>query len=129
MYALGAFSGGLSCFFVNGVLNYEYNLFEINRTVIRSKSKIPAGKVKIEVITKYIEKKPGGPLEVSFKVNGQEVAKGRVPVTAPLLFTANDCLDIGTDLGSPVSTAYFDKAPFKFTGSINNVNVRYTEEK
>ena len=47
---------------------------------------------------------------------GEVVAKGQVPVSAPLLFTANDCLDIGVCLGSPVSLDYYDKAPFRFNG-------------
>jgi hypothetical protein len=58
-------------------------------------------------------------------VNGSEVAKGTVPVSAPLMFTANDCLDIGTDLGSPVSVDYYDQAPFPFTGKIDRVHVEY----
>jgi hypothetical protein len=49
-----------------------------------------------------------------------------IPIGLPLLFTANDCLDIGTCLGGPVSLDYYDRAPFPFTGTINNVNVRYT---
>lgn len=34
-------------------------------------------------------------------------------------FTANDCLDIETDLGLPVPMDYFDRAPFEFNGRIN----------
>ncbi len=49
-----------------------------------------------------------------------------MPVSAPLLFTANDCLDIGIALGSPVSLDYYDKAPFTFNGTIDQVNVKYT---
>jgi hypothetical protein len=30
---------------------------------------------------------------------------------APVLFAANDCLDIGKSLGSPVSLDYYDRAP------------------
>jgi arylsulfatase len=63
---------------------------------------------------------------VALKVNGKVVAEGTVPMTAPLLFTANDCFDVGTDLGSPVSLEYFDKAPFKFNGTIDQVFVKYT---
>lgn len=37
--------------------------------------------------------------------------------TVPLLFTGNEGFDMGMDLGSPVSDAYFDKAPFAFGGS------------
>jgi arylsulfatase len=127
LYALGAFSGGLTLFVRDGVLSYEYNLFEIDRTRIRAEGKLPAGKAMIEVETRYLEPRPAGPLEVTLKVGGEVVARGRVPVSAPLLFTANDCLDIGTDLGSPVSTDYDDEAPFPFNGTISRVRVRYSD--
>ena len=81
--------------------------------------------MKIEVETRYAVKRPAGPLDVTLKVNGQQVAQGQVPVSAPLFFTANDCLDIGTDLGSPVSVDYFEKAPFAFNGKISTVHVKY----
>jgi hypothetical protein len=125
LYALGAFSGGLSLYVQDGVLSYEYNLFEMQRTHIRAKDKLPTGKVKIEVETRYAVKRPAGPLDVILKMNGQQVATGQVPVSAPLMFTANDCLDIGTDLGSPVLLDYFEKAPFAFNGKINQVRVKY----
>jgi arylsulfatase len=73
----------------------------------------------------YAEARPGGPLDVTLSVDGEEVCSGRVPVSAPLLFTANDCLDIGTCLGSPVSLDYYDRAPFAFDGTIHTVDVRY----
>jgi hypothetical protein len=57
------------------------------------------------------------------------VATGQVPISAPLIFTANDCLDIGIALGSPVSLDYFDKAPFKFNGTIEQVHVEYRTAK
>ena len=125
LYALGGFSGGLSLYVQDGVLSYEYNLFEIQRTHIWAKSLLPTGKVKVEVETKYAVKKAAGPLDVVLRVNGQEVASGRVPVSAPLMFTANDCLDIGTDLGSPVALDYYSKAPFAFNGTIHQVSVKY----
>jgi hypothetical protein len=59
------------------------------------------------------------------KVDGREVASGVVPVSAPLLFTANDCLDFGIDLGSPVGLEYSDQAPFKFNGKIEGARVQY----
>ena len=125
LYALGGFSGGLACYVLDGVLCYEYNLFIIQRTQIRTKDKLPIGNVRIEIETKYDELRPAGPLDITMKVGGKSIAKGTVPVSAPLLFTANDCLDIGTDLGSPVSLDYFEKAPFKFNGTIQQVHVKY----
>jgi arylsulfatase len=61
-------------------------------------------------------------------VNGKEVAKGQVPVTAAFTFTANDCLDFGIDLGSPVSIDYYDKAPFRFNGTIGTSKIWYPEK-
>ena len=127
LYALGGFSGGLSLYVKDGKLSYEYNLFELQRTHIRAAGKLTPGEAKIEVETSYVVPKPAGPLKVVIRVNGEKVASGVVPVSAPLLFTANDCLDIGTDLGSPVSVDYYDEAPFKFNGEISNVHVKYTK--
>ena len=59
------------------------------------------------------------------KVNDVIVAEETVPVSAPLGFPANDCLDIGQALGSPVSLDYRDKSPFKFNGTIRQVHVQY----
>ena len=64
---------------------------------------------------------------IVLRVNGKEVASGVVPVSAPLLFTANDCLDFGIDLGSPVSLEYYSQAPFKFNGKIESAHVKYTK--
>ncbi|WP_222928097.1 arylsulfatase [Luteimonas viscosa] len=125
LYKLGSNSGGLTCFVEDGILCYEYNLFIIQRTKIRATETLPTGKVRIEVETAYAEPRPAGPLTVTLKVNGDVWAQGTVPVSAPLLFTANDCLDIGIALGSPVSLDYYDKAPFRFNGSIEQVHVKY----
>jgi arylsulfatase A-like enzyme len=126
LYALGSSSGGLTCYLDDGHLCYEYNLFIIQRTKIRSEQPMPAGPAKIEISTEYAEVKPGGPLNIKLTVNGEPAASGVVPISAPLLFTANDCLDIGTCLGGPVSLDYYERAPFPFTGTIDTVNVRYT---
>ena len=126
LYALGAFSAGLTTYVKDGTLCYEYNLFEIQRTRFCSQETLPPGQAKIEVVTAFASPRPAGPANVALKVNGKVVAEGTVPMTAPLLFTANDCFDVGTDLGSPVSLEYFDKAPFKFNGTIDQVFVRYT---
>jgi arylsulfatase A-like enzyme len=125
LYKLGANSGGLTCFVEDGILCYEYNLFIVQRTKIRADQKLPVGKAKIEIETTYVVPKPGGPLKVTMRVNGEVAAEGQVPISAPLLFTANDCLDVGRALGSPVSLDYFDKAPFAFNGTIHQMHVKY----
>jgi hypothetical protein len=126
LYALGGVAGGLTCYLDDGFLCYEYNLFIISRTKIRSATKLPAGPASIVVDTCYAEQRPAGPLDITMSVATEVVAKGQVPVSAPLLFTANDCLDIGVCLGSPVSLDYYDRAPFPFKGHIERVRVAYT---
>ncbi|MCY4727063.1 arylsulfatase [Nocardioides sp. STR2] len=125
LYALGGAGGGLTCYLDDGYLCYEYNCFILMRTKIRSGQRLTAGRHRVEVRTEYAEVRPGGPLDVTLTVDGDEVASGVVPVSAPLLFTANDCLDIGTCLGGPVSLDYYDRAPFPFEGTIDTVEVRY----
>jgi arylsulfatase len=65
---------------------------------------------------------------VTLKVNGEEFAGGLVPVSAPFAFST-DGFDVGTDLGSPVSPAYVEDAPFRFNGQIEKVRVDYTERR
>ena len=62
--------GGLTCYMEDGILCYEYNLFIIQRTKIRAAEKLPAGKTRIEIETRYVEPKPGGPLKVTDESGG-----------------------------------------------------------
>ena len=124
LYALAGFAGGLTCYVKDGFLCYEYNIFEIDRIKIRSKEKLPVGKVQLDVTSK-LTAKMGGPMDITLKANGKIVAEGQVPVTAATHFGTNDCLDLGSDLGSPVSLDYFDLAPFKFNGRIGTTKISY----
>ncbi len=121
LYALGGASGGLSLFMDRGTLVYEYNMMIIERYTARSKARLPAGKHRIEVGTTIA--KPGAPAEVVLTVDGTEVARVSVARTVPAAFTASESFDVGTDLGSPVSLAYFDRRPFAFRGTIMGMKV------
>lgn len=125
LYALGAFSGGLTLWVDEGKLSYEYNLFEIERTLLETSSPLPTGKVRIEVETRKLDTKRAGPLSVVVRIDGKEVINGQVPRSASLTFTANDAFDVGRDSYSPVSLAYFDRKPFKFNGEIASLTVEY----
>ena len=59
------------------------------------------------------------------RLDGEEVGSGTVPVSAPLLFSANDCLDVGRAYGGAVSRAYADRMPFALDGRIDGVHVAY----
>ncbi len=127
LYALAGFSGGVTCYVKDGILCYEFNLFEVERTKIKSQDKLPAGKVIIEVESKLTDK-IGGPMDVTLKVNGKEAAKGNVPRAMSLHFTSNATFDIGTDKDSPVSLDYYDQAPFTFNGTIDKTHIEYLKK-
>jgi len=67
------------------------------------------------------------PIDVTIRVNGKEVAKGRVPRMSEAFFSSNDAFDVGMDSYSPVSEAYYARRPFKFNGVIDRVLVKYLQ--
>ena len=69
-----------------------------------------------------------GPVTETLKVNGKQVGQGRIEISVPAQHTASETFDVGADLGSPVSLDYFDRAPFKFNGKIEKINIKYIDE-
>ena len=128
LYALAGFSGGITCYVKDGYLKYEFNLFEIQRTKIQSKEKLPTGKVKIEVESRLVNR-IGGPMDITLRANGAVVGQGHVPAAMSLHFTSNATFDIGADLDSPVSLDYYDQAPFAFNGTIGTTKITYLKKK
>jgi arylsulfatase A-like enzyme len=124
LYALCGFSGGLTCYVKDGILSYEFNLFEVQRTKVKSSKKVPVGKSKIEVESKLVDK-IGGPMNITLRINGEVVGQGNVPAAMSLHFGSNATFDIGTDLDSPVSLDYYDLAPFSFNGTIGKTEIKY----
>ena len=102
LYALGGFSGGLACYVKDGMLSYEYNLFELSaRTSGQGQAAARQGENRSgDHLCPTEARRSAQDRHQSERQGSRPPAR---PVSAPLLFTANDCLDIGTDLGSPVS--------------------------
>ena len=126
-FAVGGISSGFTVYMDKGFLKAEYNAMTLNRYKVASKTAIPTGKVKIEVETKYDAQEHMAPATLILRVNGKEVGQGRIGRTVPGSHTASETFDVGMDLGSPVALDYFDRAPFKFNGKINSINIKYTE--
>ena len=127
LYALGGFAGGVTCYLDDGYLCYEYNLFHhlAHQDPLGDQT---AGRPDHDRRRDPLCRSSGPPDRSTSPSEStrRSSREGRVPVSAPLLFTANDCLDIGSCLGSPVSLDYYDKAPFRFNGHIDRVHVAYT---
>jgi hypothetical protein len=125
LFCVGGISAGYTVFMDKGYLHAEYNALTLNRYKIRSDAPIPTGKVTIAVETKFDGPQREAPATVTFRVNGKQVGQGRIGRSVPAAFTASETFDVGMDLGSPVSLDYHDRAPFKFTGRIEKINIRY----
>jgi len=124
LYALCGFSGGVTCYVKDGIVSYEFNLFEVQRTKVKASKKLPVGKSKIEVESRLVDR-IGGPMDITLRINGEVVGKGNVPAAMSLHFGSNATFDIGTDLDSPVSLDYYDLAPFSFNGTIGKTEIKY----
>ena len=123
LYALGGASGGLTLYMDRGRLVFEYNMMIIERYEARSADVIPPGRRRIEVDTTFASRRPISPAEVVLRVDGHEVGRTTVQRTVPAAFTASETLDVGRDLGSPVSRAYAERRPFAFEGTLREMRV------
>ena len=129
LYCVGGISAGFTVYLDEGLLKAEYNAMTLNRYKIASKAPVPKGKAKIEVEVKFDSPKREGPATVTFTVNGKQFGQGRIDRTVPGTFTASETFDVGMDLGSPVSLDYQKRAPFKFNGRIDRIQIRYLGRK
>ena len=59
----------------------------------------------------------------TLRLDGQQVAQGRIPQTVQVRFSLDETFDVGEDSGTPVVEDYADKMPFAFTGTLNKLVV------
>ena len=60
-------------------------------------------------------------------VNDAKVAEGRIDVTQPLLFSADETADVGIDLQTPVAPTIGSGEETRFTGQITRVTIALTQ--
>jgi hypothetical protein len=56
-------------------------------------------------------------------VDGKKVGEGHIELTQALRFSLDESFDVGEDTGSPVIDEYDAKMPFKFSGTLSNLDV------
>ncbi|HET7829427.1 MAG TPA: sulfatase-like hydrolase/transferase, partial [Candidatus Limnocylindrales bacterium] len=121
----GAF-GGWSLYAHDGRLTYCYNLFGLQRFKVQAEAPIPAGEHQVRMEFAY----DGGGLAkgagITLFVDGGAVAEGRLPATVPLVFSADETTDVGSDSATPVSDDYGPKTS-KFSGRIRWVQLDVDE--
>ncbi len=120
LVALGGVSGGMSLYAKDGKPKFCYNFFGLEQTYIQGEDVIPAGKHQVRMEFAY----DGGGLAkggvVTLFVDGVADGSGRIERTQPFVFSGDESLDLGEELGSLVTTDY---GQLKFTGRVNWVEL------
>ncbi|OYW98431.1 MAG: arylsulfatase, partial [Bosea sp. 32-68-6] len=123
LIAQGGRFGGWSLYVKDGVPAYDYNFLGLQRTTIAASNKLAPGKAELRFQFDYDGGgKAKGGLGTLF-VNGEKVAEGRIAVTQPGIFSADETADIGIDLGTPVVEAIGSESRSRFTGRIPKLTV------
>lgn len=127
LIANGGSSAGYSLYLENGVPVYEYNFFGRDYYRVAGSAPLSAGRHSVAMVYQQLPFEPlkeatGG--TATLFVDGTQVGTGPIPMVAPARYSATETMDIGMDLGSTVSRTYAKQAPFAFTGTIEQVEVK-----
>jgi hypothetical protein len=117
----GAF-GGWSLYAHEGRPAYCYNTFGVERFKVYGEEPMPAGEHQVRIEFNYDGGGVGKGGDVTLFVDGAEVGAGRVEMTVPMLFSADETTDVGSDSATPVSDDHSPKET-KFTGRIDWVQL------
>ena len=111
----GAF-GGFALYAKDGRPAYCYNLFGLQQFKVYGEDPIPAGEHQVRMEFTYDGGGLGKGGDVRLYVDGEQVGEGRVDGTVPMLFSADETTDVGSDTATPVSDDYGPKDS-EFTGT------------
>ncbi len=117
----GAF-GGWTLYAKDGKPAYCYNLFGLQLFKVSGEEAIPNGTHQVRMEFAY----DGGGLakggNVTLYLDGKEIGEGRVDATVPMLFSADETTDLGSDSATPV-TDDIEAGKTEFTGRVNWVEI------
>ena len=119
--AQGGRFGGWALYVRDGRAKFVYNVLGIQEFEIAATEPIPAGSHQVRAEFAY----DGGGLAkggtVTLYYDGRAVGTGRVDLTQPMIFSADETTDIGDDFGMPVSADYGGSS--RFNGRIDVVEI------
>ena len=121
----GAF-GGWSLYVTDGRPAYCYNLFGLQQFKVYADERLSAGDHQVRMEFGY----DGGGLakggDVALFVDGEKAGHGRVDATQPMVFSADETTDVGSDSATPVSDDYAPEDS-TFTGQVRWVEIDIAE--
>ena len=132
---LGGRFGGYGLYLLKGKPVFDYNLLDLTHYRWQGgplghgllADALKPGKHTIVFDFKYDGPGPGKGGEGVFKVDGNEIARKKIPHTIPLLMSIDETFDIGSDTRTAVNDDY--KLPFRFTGTIDKLTFNLGPEQ
>ena len=120
--AQGGRFGGWAVYVKDGRLAFVYNVLGIQEFTTLADEPIPAGRHQLRMEFAY----DGGGLakggDVTLFHDGEPVGTGRVGATQPMIFSADETTDIGSESGTTVTPDYTARSS-RFTGKIHWVQL------
>ncbi|GAA1058264.1 arylsulfatase [Agromyces luteolus] len=120
--AQGGRFGGWSVYVHDGRLTFVYNVLGIHEFPVRADSDLPPGRHEVVMSFAYDGGGPAKGGDVTLLVDGAEIGRGRVEMTQPVIFSADETTDIGYESGSTVSREY-TAATSRFRGRVHRVRL------
>jgi arylsulfatase len=117
----GAF-GGFALYARDGRPAYCYNLFGLQQFKVYGDDPIPAGEHQVRMEFTYDGGGLGKGGDVTLFVDGDRVGEGRIDATVPVVFSADETTDVGSDTATPVSDDY-GPTDSEFTGTVRWVQI------
>jgi arylsulfatase A-like enzyme len=124
--AQGGEFAGWSLYLKNGRPKYCYNLFGLQRFYVEGQTEIPSGRHQVRMEFAYDGGGLGKGGTVSLYLDGEKTGEGRVEATVPLIFSADETCDVGSDTASPVGDDYTSEGG-RFTGTVEWVQIDIDE--
>jgi arylsulfatase len=118
----GGSYAGWSLYLEGGRPTYCYNLFGVRQFHTRGDTPVPAGRHQVRMEFAYDGGGLGKGGTVTLYLDGTACAEGRVEATVPMVFSADETCDVGSDTASPVSSDY-TSAESRFTGIVEWVQI------
>jgi arylsulfatase len=117
----GAF-GGWSLYLKDGKPAYCYNLFGLQLFKVYGEEALSAGDHQVRLEFDYDGGGLGKGGTAKLYLDGNKVGEGRVDATVPMLFSADETTDVGSDSGTPVTDDLGPKETV-FTGHVRWVQM------
>jgi hypothetical protein len=120
--AQGGSMGGWCLYAYQGTLTYFYNFLGMRHFKVPARSKLPAGTHQARMEFTYDGGGIGKGATIALYVDGQKIGAGRVERTHALFFSMDETLEVGCDVGEPVSEDYGPRDD-AFNGTVKWVQI------